>query len=63
MSLNATDLEALFEELAETLDRLDPARHSLYLAKLTLLLAERVGDADAIRKAMETARLQLDGGD
>ena len=60
MTLPAADLETLFEELARAIDQIGPARESLYLTKLVLLLAEQAGDLGAIRRAMARARLQLE---
>ena len=59
MTLKTTDLETLFEELAQAIDTVEPARASLYLTKLVVLLANQIGDLAAIRRAMAAAQLQL----
>jgi hypothetical protein len=43
-SLAVEDLEAIWEGLAEAIDRAGPEREALLLAKLTILLADALGD-------------------
>jgi hypothetical protein len=43
-SLNLSALEAVYDTLAETLDRAPPAQRELVLVKLVLLLAQDLGD-------------------
>jgi hypothetical protein len=57
--LRMEELERLFDELAEAIDDVGPANESLFLTKLTFLLAHRLGDAGAVRGAIELARQQL----
>lgn len=63
MTLKTADLETLFEELAQAVDKVEPACASLYLTKLVVLLANQIGDLGAIRQAMDTAQRQLNGRD
>ena len=43
--LATDDLEALWEHLAEAIDRAGPDRDRLFLAKLALLLTQELGNA------------------
>ncbi|MCS4504473.1 hypothetical protein KBTX_02494 [wastewater metagenome] len=49
------ELEAAYERIAETLDRLPERQTSLFLAKLSLALAHRVGDGERVRAAIDEA--------
>lgn len=53
-------MEALFMHLSGTLDGLPEERHALFLAKLCLLLADRLDDqpgfAEMVSKAAENPR-------
>jgi len=53
-------LEAAFTGVSTALDALPRDQWPLFLAKLSLLLADRVGDPAVIAKAVETARAHLD---
>ena len=53
-------LEAAFTGISAALDTLPRADWPLFLAKLSLLLADRLGDPEAIAESIETARLALD---
>jgi hypothetical protein len=53
-------LEAAFTGVSTTLDSLPRDKWPLFLAKLCLLLADRVGDPAAVANSIETARTQLD---
>tara|TARA_B100001939_G_scaffold201362_1_gene173037 strand:- start:7236 stop:7412 length:177 start_codon:yes stop_codon:yes gene_type:complete len=55
-----TDLEQIYDLMAETLDEVGEDRHALFLAKLSLTLAHKLGDADAVREAITIAREDLD---
>ena len=59
MTLTTAELETLFDDLAQAIDRIGPAQESLYLTKLVLLLAKDAAGLDAVRKAMATALMQL----
>jgi hypothetical protein len=52
------DLEALWERLARAVDEAGD-RRELFLAKLALLLAERLGDRAAAEAAIEAALRDL----
>jgi hypothetical protein len=58
MTLELDDLEALWERLARAVDEAGD-RRELFLAKLALLLAERLGDRAAAEAAIETALRDL----
>lgn len=49
------DFEAIYEELAQAIDRAGPEKEALFLTRLALLLAHRAGDAAAVRQAMAEA--------
>jgi hypothetical protein len=55
-------LERVYERLAEAIDRAGPAGEALFLAKLVLLLAERLGDIHAV-EACVAAALNEEGRD
>ena len=52
-------LETAFTGVSTTLDNLPREQWPLYLAKLCLLLADRMGDPAAIAESIETAKAQL----
>lgn len=58
MSLPVDDLEAIWERLAQAVDQAGD-RSDLFLAKLALLLAERLGDRAAAEAAISTALKDL----
>jgi hypothetical protein len=58
MSLPVEDLEALWERLAHAVDEAGEQR-TLFLAKLALLLADRLGDRAAAEDAIEAALRDL----
>lgn len=55
MSLSIDANERLYDALAEALDRVGPANQALYLTKLALLLANRIGDEAAVNEALQAA--------
>ena len=59
MTLTTAELETLFDDLAQAIDRIGPAQESLYLTKLVLLLAKDAAGLDSVRKAMARAAMQL----
>ena len=59
MTLTTAELETLFEDLAQAIDRVGPAQESLYLTKLVLLLAKDAAGLDGVRQAMAAALMQL----
>ena len=55
MSLSVDANERLYDALAEALDRVGPQQEALYLTRLALLLADRLGDEAAVQEAMQQA--------
>lgn len=55
MSLSIDANERLYDALADALDRVGPAHEALYLTKLALLLANRLGDEAAVNEALQAA--------
>ena len=53
------DLEEIYAALAQKLDEVGGDKGEIYLAKLTLLLAEKVGDTAPVLKAIDDAALSL----
>lgn len=58
--MTPTDVEAVYDTLAEHLDAVDPARRELFLAKLALLLSHDLGDAAHVRRRIDEAARNLD---
>ena len=54
-SLAVEDLEAVWERLAEAVDRAGPEREALFLSKLAVLLADTLGDQARVERLIETA--------
>ena len=54
-SLAVEDLEAVWERLAEAIDRAGPEREALFLSKLAVLLADAVGDRARVERLIEAA--------
>ena len=52
MNLPFEHLEETYELLAAAIARLEPGREAVFLAKLTLCLAQRLGDIEAIRESV-----------
>ena len=57
--LNLKELEALWERLAEAIEAAGPERDRLMLSKLTLLLAEALGDAGRAASLIQSAMEDL----
>ncbi len=55
------DLERAFELLAAAIDEAGPERESLFLAKLALTMAHRLGDIAALEDSIAAAKRELDG--
>lgn len=55
------DLERAFDLIAEAIDDVGEEQEILFLSKLALALAHRIGDFNEIEAAVETARRDLDG--
>ncbi|MEZ5716379.1 MAG: hypothetical protein R3D85_15200 [Paracoccaceae bacterium] len=54
------EVETVYEALAETLDRVGPARRELFLAKLALLLSHDLADAPRVCSRIDEAALNLE---
>jgi hypothetical protein len=54
-SLAVEDLEAVWERLAEAIDRAGPEREALFLSKLAVLLADALGDRTRVERLIEAA--------
>jgi hypothetical protein len=50
--LETTELEAVYDLLAEAIDRVGEARRDLFLAKLALVLANLLGDRAQVEAAV-----------
>lgn len=53
-------LELVYEELAVALDAIPATKRELFLAKLALLLAQELGDAEQVRTHIAAALTNLD---
>lgn len=60
--LSKTDLETVYDAIAEAVDAAPAERRELFLAKLAFVLAELVGDAGEVAEAIEAAARDLDRG-
>ncbi|PCI33920.1 MAG: hypothetical protein COB54_02660 [Alphaproteobacteria bacterium] len=49
------DLEQLYDLMADTLDKVGPDQHSLFLSKLVMILAHRMGDLASVTEAITLA--------
>jgi hypothetical protein len=58
--LTTTQLEDVYDRLAEALDAVPPARRELFLAKLALALANLLGDPAQVAEALEAAARDLE---
>jgi hypothetical protein len=54
-ALAVEDLEAVWERLAEAVDRAGPEREALFLSKLAVLLADALGDRARVERLIEAA--------
>lgn len=54
-ALAVEDLEAVWERLAEAIDRAGPEREALFLSKLAILLADALGDRARAERLIEAA--------
>jgi hypothetical protein len=57
------DLEQAYETLAAAIDRAGPANEALFLAKLALVLAHRLGDIESFQTSVTTALAGLPAAD
>ncbi len=53
--LSESDLEKIYEALATAIDQATPEKEMVFLAKLSLLLAHEIGEADKVQKFIEMA--------
>ncbi|MEI8264514.1 MAG: DUF2783 domain-containing protein [Betaproteobacteria bacterium] len=53
--LSLTDLEDVYDLLAEAIDRTPPGRSELMLTKLALLLAQALGDRTRVQALVNAA--------
>lgn len=53
--MTVSDLEVIYDTIAESIDDVPVERRSLFLAKLSLVLANLVGDVDQVRSAITAA--------
>ncbi len=52
-------LETLYDVMAETLDEVGVEHHSLFLSKLSMALAHKVGDLKVVQEAIRIAKDDL----
>lgn len=52
-------LEKLYDVMAQTLDEVGVKNHSLFLSKLTMALAHKVGDLKVVEEAIKMAKDDL----
>ena len=52
-------LEVLFRELSRAIEAAGPDKETLYLAKLSLVMASHIGDVDVVREATAIALRDL----
>lgn len=55
--MNESERDDAYTRICLAITEAGPGRESLFLARLSLLLAEAVGDAQRVREAIEAARL------
>lgn len=58
--LNVTDLEKVYDILAQAIDRAGEAKSQLFLVKLALLNANGLGDAGLFEQHVQAALENLD---
>ena len=52
-------LEELYDLMAESLDEVGVDQHSLFLSKLSMVLAHRIGNLEAVVEAVKIAKEDL----
>lgn len=57
--LTITDLETVYDQLADALDQAAEGKRELFLVKLALLSAQALGDAEQFMALTRTALLDL----
>lgn len=58
--MTPTDVERVYEALAETLDGIGAEMSELFLSKLALLIAHELGEVEIVLGIIEAARDNLD---
>ena len=53
------ELEEVYELMARAVDRVGADNEALFLSKLSMILAHRLGDLQAVREALEIAAREL----
>ncbi|NIB40793.1 DUF2783 domain-containing protein [Pseudomaricurvus alkylphenolicus] len=59
LGLSQQDIESIYDALAEAIDEVGEKKEPLLLAKLVLLLANRLGDQRAVMEALAIAGKDL----
>ena len=62
MTMPFEQLEHVYAGLAAAIDRAGPDHEALFLAKLVLVLADRLGDVAEFEQSVATALQDLAGG-
>ena len=57
--LSITELEEVYDELAQAIDAAGPEKAQLFLVKLALLDAQALGDVEAFRRNLASALRDL----
>lgn len=57
--MSAASLETVYEHLAETVDTVEEGKQALFLAKLSLLLANALADPEQVLGMINEAALDL----
>ena len=57
--LSLADLEQVYDALAQAIDEAGPGHTQLFLSKLSLLMANALGDAAQVRQLVQTALQDL----
>lgn len=58
-TLNVTQLEQVYDTLAQAIDQAGPEHTELFLSKLSLLLANALGDEALIERLVQSALRDL----
>ncbi len=58
-TLSVEELEQVYELLAEAIDEVGAEHEAEFLTKMALALAERLGDPELVREAVEIAKRDI----
>jgi len=58
--MTALELEQVYEALAQGIDAAGEGKAELFLAKLALLMAREIGDAERVKALIDSAGRNLD---